>query len=639
MLSRQSVPRIRVNLPDSSLSPSSTLDIKDVSGQAKLLPKLLAEEFVFDLADDDLHLEDGRGRMQHFPSFPMGRQPPLFILNPHRARLPFPIRPNAFELGDFCRDEEDACLLLTAPTVPRMKMMIKEQLYVQKWVDKLTIDSPPKHIPWTCEKPATKKNWIAEGSIFPAESVKSDKFGTEQREATQEHSCITDANRLPALTDQVSHSRELCSPPVPSTESHTPTSHVYTKSADVDPGILRGESKTSHTPRRIVRTSQALSPPSLLPSGSPLRTMSNTPDAPLAARRGKSLSGLKLKGCVIEHLEYPDIPTAFRGSPMVWSPRFDAFPVPSFTDHESMLLDLKSKCAAIGSGVSAYIQEPLGLQTESSRTSLSVDEWAFARGLATFDSNFLGSMDSQVPGEIIADTSIFLPDDSSTPMKGLSTAYVEFVPRLHSTPALQLPGNRSSPPGVPLPPRPALMNPSTPSHVRGILKKVKSVRFEEMTIEESENGTSPVVAPRASLEHLSPLSLAVLSKRPCTPTPNTAKPSSSPAPVKEAHGRNIQKKSAPRTRLPPKRTRANERLEPTHLKVGHAPETSKPTLATTSAERPSRPVHAKENTNPAAAPQAKQKASFISEIDVRRGIEGTTKSRLSVPLRNIFRFR
>ena len=135
MPSRQSVPRIRVDLLDSSpcsLPPSSTLDIKVILGQAKLLPKLLAEDFVFDDADDALYFEDGR--LQDFPSFPIGRQPPIFILNAYRARLPFPIRQDAFELGDFCSDEEVACPLLTAPTVPRMKLMMKEQLYVQKWV-------------------------------------------------------------------------------------------------------------------------------------------------------------------------------------------------------------------------------------------------------------------------------------------------------------------------------------------------------------------------------------------------------------------------------------------------------------------------------------------------------------------------
>lgn len=465
----------------------------------------------------------------------------------------------------------------------------------------------------------------------------------EQRGAIKGHSRITDTNRLSVLAD-LPYSGELCAFSEASasihvsTESHTSASHVLVKSADVDPGILRGESKTSQTLHRIVRTSPAPSPATLLPSGLPIRTTSTPPDAPLAARRGKSLSGLKLNGSVIEQLEYPDIPTAFRGSPGVWSPRFDTFPVPSFTDHQSMLLDLKSKCAALGNGVSTYIQEPL--QTEMVRASLSVDEWTFTRGLATFDDNLLGSIDSQLLREIIADTSIFLPVDSSTPAKGPSfAARLGISPRLHSTPALQSPVSRSSdPPGDPLPPRPALINPSTPPNVRGILKKVKSVRFEDTITKESQDHTS-----RAQ-ERPPPPPSAISSERPCTPMPSKPKPSSGSAPIKEMSvlGRNIQeKKSAPRSRLPPKRTQANGKLEPVHAGAGKAPETSKPGLATTSVERPCRIVHAKENTNPAAVPQgqAKQKGSIITETDLRRGIEGTTKSRLSTPLRNIFRFR
>lgn len=136
MPSRQLVPRIRVDLLDSSprnLSPSSTLDIGDILCHVKSLPKLLAEDFVFEDADRDaLYLEDAH--LQDVPSFPTGRQPPLFIMNSHRTRLPFPIRPEAFELGDLFWDEEDSCPLLSAPTIPRMKLMIKEQLYVQKWI-------------------------------------------------------------------------------------------------------------------------------------------------------------------------------------------------------------------------------------------------------------------------------------------------------------------------------------------------------------------------------------------------------------------------------------------------------------------------------------------------------------------------
>lgn len=471
---------------------------------------------------------------------------------------------------------------------------------------------------------------------------------SEQRAAIREHPCVIDTNRFSAHADHVPRSDEICafseaSAPIASTESHTSTSYVHVKPADVDPGILRGESKISHTAHSIVRPSQPPSPPTLLLSGLPIRTTLTMPDAPLAVRRGKSLGGLKLKGSVIEQLEYPDIPTAFRGSPSVWSPRFEAFPVPSFTDHQSMLLDLKLKCAALGSGMSTYVQEPHP-QPEITRISLNVDEWMFTRGLVTFD-DVSGPVDGGVPKEIIADTSIFLPDDSSTPAKGPSfAAHLGFAPRLHSTPALQSPVKRSSdPPGVPLPPRPALINPSTPPHVRGILKKAKSVRFEDMATKESQE-TSPVGSPQASPERPSPQYLAVSSRRPCTPTPNTVKPSSGPALAKETPmlGRNVEeKKPAPRSRLPPKRTKANGKLAPIQPNVGKPPETPKSTTATTPVERPCRIAHVKKNTNLAAVPQAqaKQKGLSVTETDVRRGIEGTTKSRLSTPLRNIFRFR
>ena len=475
------------------------------------------------------------------------------------------------------------------------------------------------------------------------------KTSAEQRGAIQEYSCVTSTDKFPAPTDEVFSSRKLralseASVPIhASTESHASIPHVRTKSADVDPGVLRGESKTLYTPHRIVTTPQAPSTPTSRSPGPTIGTTSSMPCAPLAARRGKSLSGLELKGHVIEHLEYPDIPTAFRGSPIVWSPRFDTFPVPSFTNHETMLLNLKSKCATLGSGMSAYTQESPRPQTELTRNSSNVDEWAFARGLATFDNSLLESIHSRVPRGIIADTSIFLPDDSSTPVKGSSfTARLGFVPRPHSTPASQSPGNRSSdPPGVPLPPRPALINPSTPPHVRGILKKVKSVRFEDMTDVESEGHTSLIVSsPQTSPKILSSV-LAVSSERSCTPMPTMVKVSSGPAAVKETLEKDIQKKSAPRSRLPPKQAKANGRRESAPPNVGNGSEASKPTLGPISAQRPCRIARGKENTNPVAVPraQARQKGLSIAEIDVRRGIEGTTKSRLSTPLRNIFRFK
>lgn len=475
------------------------------------------------------------------------------------------------------------------------------------------------------------------------------KSSTEQRATIHERPGVgADTNRFSARADHVPHSGELCafseaSAPIhPSTES---SSHVPVKSAGVDPGILRGESKVSHTPHSATRTSQTPLPPTLLPPGLSIGTALTPSDAPLAARRGKSLGGLKLTGSVIEQLDYPDIPTAFRGSPSVWSPRFDAFPIPSFTDHQSMLLDLKLKCAALGSSVSACVLENVRPRSEITCTSSSVDEWMFARGLATLD-NASGPTDDEVSKEIIADMSISLPDHSSTPVKIPScTAHLGFRPRLYSTPVLQSPVKRSSdPPGVPLPPRPALLSPSTPPHVRGILKKVKSVRFEDMITKDSP-GTSPIVSSsQTSTDGPSPKHLAVSSGRPCTPMPNTTKSSSNPAPVKETpmSGKSTEeKKHVPRARPLPKRTKANGKLVPVRPKVGNQPETSKSTTATISVERPCRIAHVRKNTDPAAGlpTPAKHKGLSVTETDVRRGIEGTAKSRLSTPLRNIFRFK
>ena len=393
-------------------------------------------------------------------------------------------------------------------------------------------------------------------------------------------------------------------------------SGVPVRSAGLDPRMLRGDSKVSRAPS---------SPTSGLSIGATVIKS----DAPLAARRGKSLGGLILQRSVIEQLEYPDIPTAFRGSPSVWSPQFDVFPVPSFTDHQNMLSDLKLKGASLRSGVSTYNPENSYPHSEVTRTAPKVAEWTFARGPATFV-NISGPVGDEVPKEIPS-PSVFLPDDSSTPARGLgSTARPGFVSRPHSTPTLRSPIRRSGdPPGTPLPPRPALVNPSTPPHVRGILKKVKSVRFEDMIVK-GPHETSPIICcPQTSPERPSPQHSAASTRRPCTPIPITTK---SRGPTKEMPVFvNVEEtKHAPRPRPTPKRTKVNRKLESMHHNASDPLETSKSAMAT-SIERPCRIARIKRNTSP--------EGLSTSESDVRRGIEGTAKSRLSAPLRNIFRFR
>ncbi|KIJ65620.1 hypothetical protein HYDPIDRAFT_110750 [Hydnomerulius pinastri MD-312] len=408
---------------------------------------------------------------------------------------------------------------------------------------------------------------------------------------------------------------------------------------------------------------------------------SSTSELPLAARRGKAVSGLQLKEKLMEEMDYPDIPTAFRGSPSVWSPQFDVrLPGQPFTDHQSMLSNLRSKCAVLASGLSTPIEYPWEDQEvtpETPYTTLGSDEWAFARELASFEDDFEGLVDAppQVPQrrshwsqdeepELVADSSTFAPYECSTPVKPAPTLQRRLRPQ-SSMPGMRSPASKSSgPPGVPLPPRPALVNPATPLHVRGILKKAKSVRFEDMLTNDLHDDQTLYSAPPTlgvALERPSPLrqSFTAASERPTTPSPNRSRPppkssakvtavAVTPAQLKSP----AEKKPAPRPRLVPKTIvpppvskpsclSQLPALRPRDNNVERSVLLSKP-AALASVERSCRVKGTeKENASPAPTPQAQRKPrwSIMNESDLRRGLEGAPKSRLSTPLRNMFRFK
>lgn len=108
---------------------SPTLDIREILQDAGDLPNLLNEEPIFDSRSI---LPDIPRSAPPFPA--SSHRPPIFLVHSHRAQLPFALHANALALGDICPDEDDARIILTAPTVPRMKLVIKEHLFVQKWV-------------------------------------------------------------------------------------------------------------------------------------------------------------------------------------------------------------------------------------------------------------------------------------------------------------------------------------------------------------------------------------------------------------------------------------------------------------------------------------------------------------------------
>jgi hypothetical protein len=342
--------------------------------------------------------------------------------------------------------------------------------------------------------------------------------------------------------------RETSVAPRDSTGTHRWTVH---KPAAFGPNSPGGEFANSdvgspESLRDILRSQEIPTPSRAVRSDPLIGASPSTPDViSLAARRGKALSDLQLRNNLMQELEYPDIPTAFRGSPGVWSPRFDVrLPDQPFMDHPSMLSNLRSKCAALANGPSAPIEtgeegyqwpQP-GVTPETSSTSLGSDEWGFAKQLINLENDLMGSFDGsgQVSwsfhgqiGDTTANTSLFLSDESPRPTKGpCNPTKSERRLRPHfSTSVMRHPvSDPSGPPEVPLPPRPALVNPATPSCVRGILKKCKSVRFEDaITKEPTDQAPSPVPpAPEVTPKRPSPLrqSFTASSEQPLIPVPD-----------------------------------------------------------------------------------------------------------------------
>lgn len=120
-----------VHLPVSSLPSPPSLDIAAIlteEGSAFEDLELLATSlsFVDTSSDDESNLED-------VPPFPKDHRPPIFTIQDHRARVLFA------PLGYIHVDEQAARNVLSAPTIPRMNMVMKEQLFMQSWVVSLKL--------------------------------------------------------------------------------------------------------------------------------------------------------------------------------------------------------------------------------------------------------------------------------------------------------------------------------------------------------------------------------------------------------------------------------------------------------------------------------------------------------------------
>ncbi|KAH7890790.1 hypothetical protein F5I97DRAFT_82811 [Phlebopus sp. FC_14] len=658
----RNIPRILIErATPSELTAAETLDIKEVLDEAGGLPNLLSRNSVTDFAasltcDDDFFSRD-------VPAFPDGHQPPLFIVHSHRAQLPFPLRPDVQELGDFCSDEDDFRPILTVPTMPRMKLIIKERIFVHKWVYLLTTDDPPQHVPWASDRPVQEKKWVSEGSIFPAEMIQS-----LMHRRRKDHACVPAS----CLTRPTPCGNEACNPE----DLHT------FREASVHPSGSRRDKRWSiqmsvNTLKYRAPSTGCLPVPPTTKSSvpqihrstpSPGRLGCSISKLPLAARRGKLMTSLQMKGSLVEELEYPDFPTAFRGSSSAHPPGFGyRGPIRPFTDHQEMLSGLRAKCHALANVLSTPEREK---EISGTATSLVPDESEFSQELASLErkstspvggcsrlSSILRLCLDDENGKNTPDFSGFDPKLRSAPVHAVTVVSPGGV-----GPQLLMPStcftSSSGPPGVPLPARPALINPATPSHVRGILKKAKSVRFEDLTSSDvwgdgSTNGP-PVSEQPPILKRPTPLRQS-LTAIPDRLSPNKVETAMHPAAKMEGavpkaaspQGPAEATKRAPRPRLAPKDIGLkSKRLSvPDFHKESNSQRNcpSPKSRASATVERPCRmtSIMPEESPSPIAdlQTQRNQRSSVGNVSNLQRGLEGLPKSRLSTPLRNIFRFK
>ncbi|KAG1739982.1 hypothetical protein EDB19DRAFT_1709612 [Suillus lakei] len=650
----------------SSLPSPPSLEIATVLAQAapfedlKLLVPLLS--FTGSSSDDESDWED-------VPPFPKDRQPPIFIIQGHRAQVPFAIRPGVIALGDIHPDERTARIVLSAPTIPRMNLVMKEQLFMNTWVERLTPQRPPMHVPWTSDNPVPRRDWISEGSIFPAETIKA-RMGLPKKQSPHSTPC----------TPGIKNHREtaVISKGSPGRQAVCNRWSVHQNTVSSGPGPItpiRGQMGTRAQCSSDSPVLESCSDKTIKQQASTCRKSSRAlPQLgsidSLAIRRGKKVSGLQLMA--VEDLEYPDVPTAFRGSPTVWSPKFDTgVPSPNgklFTDHGSMLSSLRSQCAALTSEIStpvapeskewqdAFIDsdtDSVSLMPSSSRD----DEWAFENDLdlrGAVHNVFLTPTPSFTP-KIAPDK----PRNSMnfTPNRCSTRASLTLSPSPPCTqsavPAVNIsPAPLTGPPCVPLPPRPVLTTPSTSPRVRGILKKVKSVRFEDVRSSQDVN-LLVTSAPESSTtaKRPSPLRNSFMAPINGAALADTEPAAGPTAPQPKADQKSVVKKKSHmmKSKLVPKGTiLSSHRMSEVPIlkfvdtnarqEVPPVPELNGP--ATSTPGRHNRVASAEKENGQTAYSRARKRWSTMNENDLRMGVEGAApRSRLTTPLRNIFKFK
>ncbi|KIY53368.1 hypothetical protein FISHEDRAFT_68974 [Fistulina hepatica ATCC 64428] len=452
-----------------SFSSSSTLDIGALL-EGRDNPSLLKESLSFESL---LSFSS----TSSVPPFPSDRKPPIALVS------------DCF--GDAASLDCKHPTTLTGPTPPRLRALTTTSRCIDQWLDKFPV--APEHTPWGDNNTSALVTWIPEGSVYSPDAFKealAAACSARNSVPVNHHLSLSpgDAHRVSTPSPRASTNGSNRDALVIDREVTLRTGKKVRRwsmyvpgGRDESPACSEALEKSppSQTPSLVVSNSHVAFPLSL-ESYQDLSHQSPT-SVPLLQRRGQfNLPPLELNNDTnLLHDSYPNIPTAFRGSPVTDSPVLDANDITDARPTRvmsvmQMITNLRLQCQSIPSGVSPSddsfppaIDDPPPAN-EVSRVSGVSDEWAFAQDLQSkFDSSSSLKMraSSEGTGPSASES------QNLTQCSGSSSGFAyDLFPKPPNARASERP---------PSAPPPATLLQSPPS-LRGILKSGKSVRFASL---------------------------------------------------------------------------------------------------------------------------------------------------------------
>ncbi|KAG6910019.1 hypothetical protein DXG01_013741 [Tephrocybe rancida] len=552
---------------------------------------------------------------------------------------------------------------------------------------------PPGHIPWGPPAPIKECPWVPSGSLFSpgnfkhALSLTRGAYRKASAPLTAFNSVLSRPNGRRSSRQSGSFRKALVFEHeiTLNTEGQTKRWSLQVPAETMNPEMvdimlelqdlnsffkdsLAGLDKSVAVLAKEKDKLNSSEPPALIVSDSHQSfPLSNEPSAqtrpdvlaPLATRRGRRLLPPLALADKVDKDPYPSIPTAFLGSPSAYSPKFECATTgdgPSL-DLEHMVTNLRSQCIFPRTPDQPSPQSPVGsplsemsFAAASDQGNSSDDDWAFATSFLGEFGNQVADLKSDPASRELKPTSLcgelrpgadILSDESLTP-------------RAHS------PAYPPSPaPSTPLPPLPSpilhelsLVSPSP----RGILKSCKNVRFaslpDRFEIADEDNPSTPPPTAAPLQPPKAPLRLHAYSRPSKQSVTSPPVNSSAPQTSSQTADKKTEKpgNNRPASAFPPSRVEPQPSKKPTFA-VHRSPLRPRSAVALARKSTPLPPRQPldrldsrDENQEASGVPTSPQNKAGLrwtmNDMTFRRGSnqatpEGTPKSRMPVPLRNI----